>query len=122
MDLGSADAMNGLGFCYEEGSGVSQDYGKAMELYTKAAEKNHARAQYHIATFYEKGCGVKKNWKTAKEWYEKAAANGNADAKKRLTQPAPSLLDAVIDKSKNALSGGNIEKSIKSLMGSFLKK
>ncbi len=122
VDLGSADAMNGLGFCYEEGSGVDQDYGKAMELYTKAAEKNHARAQYHIANFYEKGCGVKKNWKTAKEWYEKAAANGDADAKKRLTQPAPSLLDAVVDNSKNALSGGNIEKSIKSLMGSFLKK
>ncbi|MCQ2242561.1 hypothetical protein [Treponema sp.] len=122
VELGNADAMNGLGFCYEEGSGVDQDYGKAMELYTKAAEKNHARAQYHIANFYEKGCGVKKNWKTAKEWYEKAAANGDADAKKRLTQPAPSLLDAVIDNSKNALSGGNIEKSIKSLMGSFLKK
>lgn len=122
VELGSADAMNGLGFCYEEGTGVSQDYGKALELYTKAAEKNHARAQYHIATFYEKGCGVKKNWKTAKEWYEKAAANGDADAKKRLTQPAPSLLDAVIDNSKNALSGWNIEKSIKSLMGSFLKK
>ena len=122
VDLGSADAMNNLGFCYEEGKGVDQDYGKALELYTKAAEKNHARAQYHIATFYEKGCGVKKNWKTAKEWYEKAAANGDADAKKRLTQPAPSLLDAVIDKSKNALSGWNIEKSIKSLIGSFLKK
>lgn len=122
VDLGSADAMNGLGFCYEEGKGVDQNYGKALELYTKAAEKNHARAQYHIATFYEKGCGVKKNWKTAKEWYEKAAANGDADAKKRLTQPAPSLLDAIIDKSKNALSGWNIEKSIKSLMGLFLKK
>lgn len=122
VDLGSADAMNNLGFCYEEGKGVDQNYGKALELYTKAAEKNHARAQYHIATFYEKGCGVKKNWKTAKEWYEKAAANGDADAKKRLTQPAPSLLDAVIDNSKNALLGGNIEKSIKSLIGSFLKK
>ena len=122
VDLGSADAMNNLGFCYEEGKGVDQNYGKALELYTKVAEKNHARAQYHIATFYEKGCGVKKNWKTAKEWYEKAAANGDADAKKRLTQPAPSLLDAIIDKSKNALSGGNIEKSIKSLIGSFLKK
>ena len=122
VDLGSAVAMNNLGFCYEEGKGVDQNYGKALELYTKAAEKNEARAQYHIATFYEKGCGVKKNWKTAKEWYEKAAANGDADAKKRLTQPAPSLLDAVIDNSKNALSGWNIEKSIKSLIGSFLKK
>ena len=42
---GDARAQFNLGIVYEEGHGVSQDYGRAVELFRKAADQGHAEAQ-----------------------------------------------------------------------------
>ena len=38
-EQGNAKAQYNLGLRYENGQGVAQDYGKAVEWYTKAAEQ-----------------------------------------------------------------------------------
>jgi TPR repeat protein len=37
--MGKPQAMNNLGFLYQNGWGVAQDYAKAREWYQKAADK-----------------------------------------------------------------------------------
>lgn len=64
--------------------GVSQDYGMAKEWYLKAAEQNHAHAQYMIGWIYEHNLGVSKDYEKAKEWYLKAAALGHIPAQNSL--------------------------------------
>jgi len=41
---GYMPALFHLGFCYENGEGVPQDYAKALEWYGKAAEQGDAEA------------------------------------------------------------------------------
>ena len=66
-----------LGRLYDYGWGVKQDYAKAADLYTKAAEKGHVRAMYNIGNMYMAGDGVQKDYAKAKYWYEKGAAKGD---------------------------------------------
>ena len=71
-------AQNQLGNCYYNGQGVKQDYSKAVEWYTKAAEWD-ANAQINLGTCYYNGQGVKQDYSKAVEWYTKAAEwNANA--------------------------------------------
>ncbi|MBQ2481415.1 MAG: SEL1-like repeat protein, partial [Treponema sp.] len=44
-EQGYADAQYNLGVMYDCGRGVEQDYEKAFEWYTKAAEQGNAYAQ-----------------------------------------------------------------------------
>lgn len=62
-----------IGWFYETGRGVLQDYGRAVEWYLKAAEDQHEGAQFHIGALYEGGCGVPQDYTKALEWYLKAA-------------------------------------------------
>lgn len=39
-----------LGFIYENGKGIAQDYVKAARFYRMAAEQGHAIAQYHLGS------------------------------------------------------------------------
>ena len=39
------EAQFNLGWCYENGKGVKQDWQKAVEWYAKAAEQGYANAQ-----------------------------------------------------------------------------
>lgn len=74
-----------LGWLYEKGNGVPQNYGKAAELYEKAAAQGNASAQSNLGTFYYTGKGVPQNRSKAIEFWQKAAAQGNEQAKKNLT-------------------------------------
>src|SRR5580658_5943804 len=58
---GDAEAEFALGKAYYGGNGVPQDYGKALDLYQKAANQGHAKAQNNLATMYRNGLGVKKD-------------------------------------------------------------
>ena len=69
-----------MGWCYEKGRGVSQDYAEAAQWYRKAAEKDDRRAQFKLGHFYENGLGVARDMNTAIEWYKKAARLGYEDA------------------------------------------
>ena len=48
-DKGDVDEMYNLGICYEDGTGVKQDWGKALHLLRRAAEQGDAHAITHLS-------------------------------------------------------------------------
>ena len=76
---GDADTQYKLAFLYLTGIGVPQNDTKALIWFEKAANQNHAAAQYQLGKFheYKRGrCAAAQ----AIQWWEKASALGNADA------------------------------------------
>src|SRR6516165_9572572 len=69
--------MLDLGWLYENGRGVAQDYVRAREWYEKAAAKDNASAMFNLALLYENGQSVTQDYAKAREWYEKAATKDN---------------------------------------------
>ena len=69
-----------LGYFYENGIGVAQNYGLAAKCYQDAANLGDADAQNNLASLYEIGRGVPYNLKEAIAWYEIAAKQGHAAA------------------------------------------
>ena len=56
-----------------------------MEWYERAAEQEHADAQFRLGILYAEGRGVaRRDDAKAVEWYERAAKQGHADAQFRL--------------------------------------
>jgi uncharacterized protein len=108
-DQGLPEAQFMMGLMYEHGQGALRDSQKAIEwyekaakqghtqaqknidrinkqqrddyyLYTKAAEKGYADAQYYLGQMYYNGQGVPQDYKQAVHWFTKAAEKGYADA------------------------------------------
>lgn len=50
-----------LGFMYDNGYGVPQDYQEAIAWYRRAADQGNDRAQYNLAHIYDKGDGVSRD-------------------------------------------------------------
>lgn len=73
----SPNKMLELGKSYEFGQGVEQDYGKALEWYTKAAEAGDSYAMFHVGYMYDMGYGTETNSEKAFEWYFRSAEAGN---------------------------------------------
>ena len=61
---------------YYTGIGVKKSNKTAFKWYTKAAENDHALAQYALATMYLEGKGVKQSYKDAFKWMKEAAEQG----------------------------------------------
>ncbi len=76
--------MKNLGYLYEEGKGVAQDYEKALEWYRKGADLGNAAAESGLAGMYRDGKGVAKDLKKAIELYRRSAEHGNKYAEKEL--------------------------------------
>src|SRR5271154_6828431 len=55
---GDPDAEFDIGYVYETGEGVPQDYAQAAIWYRKAAEQGNANSQYDLALLYNTGQGV----------------------------------------------------------------
>ncbi len=66
-----------LGYLYEHGQFVSQDYGLAFENYQIAAREHFAPAENNLATLYQRGQGVAKNEGKAIELYIASAEHGD---------------------------------------------
>ena len=49
-EQGDAGAQYGLGWCYENGSGVDKDLSEAFKWYSKAAKQGHAGAKDRLKT------------------------------------------------------------------------
>ena len=64
-----------LGYMFENGFGVPQNYQKALENYKKAS-KGIGQASYNIAVMYFNGSGLKKDFIKAKDWCVKGDATG----------------------------------------------
>jgi TPR repeat protein len=80
-ERGNRIAMANLGWVYDTGRGVPQDYAKAREWYEKAGD---SYAMNSLGVLYENGRGVPQDFGKAREWYEKAVAADNSDAMRNL--------------------------------------
>jgi TPR repeat protein len=77
-DAGSAEGAHRLALVYAYGEGgVPRNEARAAELFERAAEKGHKRAQLNLGTLYLRGQGVPRDLIQARAWLEKAAANGD---------------------------------------------
>jgi uncharacterized protein len=83
-------ATSNLGWLYQNGWGVPQDYAKAREWHEKAAAVASGFSMNELGVLYVNGFGVAPDDAKAREWFEKAAAAGNTDG----MQHVASLLDA----------------------------
>jgi TPR repeat protein len=77
---GYAGSQYRLGYCYESGRGVDQNFSTANDWYEKAANQGYVDAQYKLGHSYRVGRGVSIDLAVALEWYKKAAKNGDPDA------------------------------------------
>ena len=74
---GSAHALGQLGFRYENGFGVPQNYIAAADLYRRAAEQGDAFGQSRLGLSYDKGHGVRQDFILAYKWLDLAAARAS---------------------------------------------
>jgi TPR repeat protein len=79
-EKGDDVALWNLGYMYEHGESVAQDYKEAVKWYRKGAEQGDDRAEYNLGQMYYKGQGVAQNYKQAVKWYTKAAEQGHVYA------------------------------------------
>ena len=68
--------MERLGYLYEHGKGVPEDYGEAMKWYLRAADAGNVEAMYAVGLLYEAGKGVNRNLEEAKNWFTRAGQFG----------------------------------------------
>jgi uncharacterized protein len=66
-----------LGYLYEHGKFVPQDYALAFQNYEAATRVHYSSAENNLASLYQHGQGVPKNIGKAFEWYLAAAQHGN---------------------------------------------
>jgi TPR repeat protein len=71
---GNARALGRLGFRYENGFGVPQNYIAAADLYRRAAEQGDTFAQCRLGLSYDKGHGVPQDFILSYKWLDLAAA------------------------------------------------
>lgn len=79
-ELGNADSVGAqleLAELYANGYGVAQDYGKALELYTKAAEAGDGDAMNGLGDLYYYGRGTDTDYDKSFLWYSRSADTGN---------------------------------------------
>ena len=74
---GNARALGRLGFRYENGFGVPQNYIAAADLYRRAAEQGDVFAQCRLGLSYDKGHGVPQDFILAYKWLDLAAAKAS---------------------------------------------
>jgi TPR repeat protein len=72
-EVSDTDRLFRLGHAYRQGTGVPVDDRKAVELFTAAAERGHAAAQYYLGLMYAQGRGVQEELEIAVHWFEQAA-------------------------------------------------
>jgi len=73
-EQGVAAAQSYLGFMFETGGGVPQNYTEAAMWYRRAAEQGDSAAQYSLGLLYDKGFGVPRNIIEAGKWLNLSTA------------------------------------------------
>jgi uncharacterized protein len=87
-----------LGYLYQYGRGVPQNYVLAAYWYECAAEQGDPAAQYQLGLMYDKGHGVKRSVVIAYKWLNLAAAHASRGERDYYTR----VRDAVATKLNNA--------------------
>ena len=92
MKKGNVDAITNLGWMYECGQGVQQDYEKAIELYKQAADAGEDYAMNNLGKTYENGdCGQEINLEEALKWYKLAAEKNHDGAQESVERVEKAL-------------------------------
>ncbi len=74
-EAGNPRAQFYLGFMYETGRGVPQDYLTAAYWYRRAANQGESTSQYRLGLLFDKGQGVVQDYIEAHKWLNIAAAH-----------------------------------------------
>ena len=73
----NAEAICGLGICYQNGYGTEKDETRAFQLFLKASEMGLLEAQFQLAEAYHFGKGILRDDKKAMDLYYKTAQKGH---------------------------------------------
>ncbi|MGV7213998.1 tetratricopeptide repeat protein [Bradyrhizobium sp. UFLA05-112] len=73
-ERGHAAAQSYLGYMFETGRGVPQNYAEAAMWYRRAAEQGDSLAQYSLGLLYDRGLGVPRNIIEASKWLNLSTA------------------------------------------------
>jgi len=98
-ELGEPAAQSYLGFMFEVGRGVPQNYTEAAIWYRRAAEQGDSLAQYALGLLYDKGHGVPRDIVEASKWLNLSTA---AAPTRRPGKPRARIRDAVWTTKMNA--------------------
>ena len=71
-EKGDAEGQNNVGFLYERGLGVSQDYKQAEAWYMMASAQGLPSAKHNLAMLTYKGHINNKDWRKSVEWLKEA--------------------------------------------------
>jgi TPR repeat protein len=93
-EQGVAPAQSYLGFMFETGRGVPQNYTEAAMWYHRAAEQGDSLAQYSLGLLYDKGFGVPRDIVEASKWLNLSTAA----APPRAREARARIRDAVASK------------------------
>ena len=74
-ERGDARAQTYLGFMYQYGRGVAQNYALAAYWYRRGAEQGNPMAQHLLGLLFDKGLGVPINHVAAHVWLSLAASH-----------------------------------------------
>ena len=78
-EKGDANAQFILGFLYDEGKGVPQDYTEAAKWYRRAAEQGNKAARHNLGLMGEQD-QVWRDRAEMQKWHQRAAEQGNTAA------------------------------------------
>jgi hypothetical protein len=73
-EQGDPAAQAYLGFMFETGRGVPQNYTEAAMWYRRSAEQGYGAAQYSLGLLYDRGQGVPRNIVEASKWLNLSTA------------------------------------------------
>jgi TPR repeat protein len=79
-EKGHANSQFNLGYLYEKGLGVEQNYDLAKDYYLQAAKQNESNAQTNLGLMYLNGQGVPVNLKKAQSWFSLGAQQGHPES------------------------------------------
>jgi TPR repeat protein len=102
-EQGVPAAQSYLGFMFETGRGVPQNYTESAMWYRRAAEQGDSLAQYSIGMLYDRGQGVPRNIVEASKWLNLATAA----APPRAREARARIRNAVTSK----MTGGEIARA-----------
>ena len=80
-ERGEPSAQTYLGFMFETGRGVPQNYTDAAMWYRRAAEQGDSLAQYSLGLLYDRGFGVPQDIIEAAKWLNLATAGAPRNAR-----------------------------------------
>jgi TPR repeat protein len=93
-ERGEPSAQAYLGFMFETGRGVPQNYTEAAMWYRRAAEQGDSLAQYSLGLLYDRGQGVPRDVVEASKWLNLSTAG----APRRAREARARIRDAVTTK------------------------